>query len=814
MNPARRSTATAVVLSAAGTLLSAVSVTPASAATTCASPVYTRTFYANTAFSGTPKKTDCDSAINQNWGSGAPASGLPKDHFGVRWTVTRDFGSGGPFTLTAATQDGIRVFVDGEREINLWKNVSTTQKKSLKLTLSKGPHTLRVDYINVTGAADVSFAYTPRTSATVDKVKPLTPTGMSVTYDRATGKAKIGWAKNKELDLAGYRVHRRLKGGSFGSRPLATTASTSYTDATVPKTGATYYYEVRAYDKAGNESAGTADQPVTTVDRTPPAAPFVEMDICPDNQPYSAPELVTTAENAADIARYEMQRLDPVTKSWTTVYSGAKGAICDTGYRADGSKVTYRGRARDAAGNWSVYSAATTFTTSDMTPPATAADARVEYRSGVPHLVWSPVDGAASYQVLQYDPATGGYLDALPGTDTGTGTAVRTTMDTDVVPRRQLAVADTYRYAVRSVDRAGNAAAPVEVTLTMADRPEAVPAFRTTANRYGAGVMVEWSSADPWTFGEDRPLLTYRIVRTDKATGASGVVTGCKPNSSQDLPPTDPETYWTWTGDDAPAYAGSRQINGVCWDVSGASETTYDYTVVTIDPYGHESRPGPAATATTPDTQRPAPVGNLTAEQIPLGVRLTWTPPADDDVTGYHVWQSAVDPDTGATVWEANCWTGTSLAKTEILCPTVPDGATHVYRVAATDGTGLVHETDVDAFHTADVSVTLPDTRPPDWTGTEVRESQYPELYVRCGVTVYDKPCGDFTDYRWERWDPATNSWTLFATGKVDDPKFHMDHSVHEDRLGLYYYRAIYTDPAGHEEIRDQRAYGIWDSWL
>lgn len=29
----------------------------------------------------------------------APASGLPKDNFGVRRTVTRDFGSGGPFAL-------------------------------------------------------------------------------------------------------------------------------------------------------------------------------------------------------------------------------------------------------------------------------------------------------------------------------------------------------------------------------------------------------------------------------------------------------------------------------------------------------------------------------------------------------------------------------------------------------------------------------------------------------------------------------------------------------------------------------------------
>ncbi|WP_369260819.1 PA14 domain-containing protein [Streptomyces sp. R35] len=809
MNPARGTTAavsSALVLATAGALLTAVA-TPASAATSCASPVYKRQFFANTTFSGTPKKTDCDSAIDQNWGSGAPASGLPTNNFGVRWTVTRDFGSGGPFTFSAQALDGIRVYLDGTRKIDLWKNVSTTQSKSVKLTVPSGTHTVRVDYVNWTGSAKVKFTYAPRTSASDDTVKPLAPSGAAVTYTGSTGKAKVTWSRNKEMDLAGYRVFRRLKGGTTWTK-LTTTTATSYTD-TPPPTGQTYYYEVRAYDKAGNESSGTADQGVTTVDKTPPAAPFVEMDSCPADQPYAAPELVTTAANAADITLYEMQRLNAATGTWTTVYSGTKGAICDTGYQADGSKVTYRGRARDAAGNWSVYSAATTFTTSDRTPPATTADAHVAYESGVPHLAWSPVAGAASYQVLQYDPATGGYVEAL--TD---GTTTTTTTRTDVVPRQRAAVADTYKYVVRSVDAKGNAAAPVEVALSMADRPEAIPAFETTASRFDEGVMIGWRSADPWTF-DDGPLLTYKIIRTDTATGESTTVDKCKPNSSVDEPLEDPSTSWWWAGDDAPAYAGRKEIHGTCWDVSGASETKYEYRIVTVDPYGHVSQPGQAATATTPDTQRPAPVENLTAEQLPLGVHLTWTPPADDDVTGYYVWQSATDPDTGETVWKKNCWRNSSMAGTEILCPTVPDGTTHVYRVAATDVFGLYDDEGPDFFHTADISVALPDTRPPGWTGTDVREDQYPELYVDCSESSGLGDCSLLTDYRVERWDAATSSYVTLASGQVGvGDAYYMDTTVHEDRLGLYYYRVVYLDAAGTEVVSRSQAYGIWDDWL
>ncbi|MFF1964314.1 fibronectin type III domain-containing protein, partial [Streptomyces sp. NPDC058232] len=149
-------------------------------------------------------------------------------------------------------------------------NVATTVSKTVNVTIPSGKHSLRVDFVNWTGAANVKFAYAPRTSATVDKVKPLVPTGTTVTYSTATTSTKVSWAKNKEMDLAGYRVYRRLKGTSYPAKPIATTTATSYTDTTVPKDGNVYYYEVRAYDKAGNASSGTADLGITTLDRTGP----------------------------------------------------------------------------------------------------------------------------------------------------------------------------------------------------------------------------------------------------------------------------------------------------------------------------------------------------------------------------------------------------------------------------------------------------------------------------------------------------------------------------------------------------------------
>ncbi|WP_416961050.1 fibronectin type III domain-containing protein [Streptomyces sp. Agncl-13] len=501
MNPARRTTAAAagaLVLTTAGGLLAATTA-PASAATTCASPVFKRQFFANTAFSGTAKKTDCDNAIDQTW-TGAPASGLPKDNFGVRWTVTRDFGSGGPFALTGSGLDGIRVYLDGVRKISLWKNVSSTVKKTVNVTVPKGRHTLRVDYANWTGKATVKFAYTPRTSATVDKVKPLAPTAASATYDPATGKARLTWAKNKEMDLAGYRVYRRLKGTSFGSKPLATTTSTSYTDSTLPKTGDTYYYEVRAYDRAARESAGSADQGVTTVDTTAPAAPTgVEDNWAIGN--VTTARLHWDSNPESDLAGYRVYRSTtyPGTVTAANLVSGPT-PIVDSAYADElpttGQAFYYVVTAVDTHGNTSPPSGTAEYWSEDIdtVAPVYAPDdvTAVDGERGVT-LNWSWTadadDDISSFLV---------YRDGV-----GIDNAGESYVDTGIERSTK------HTYWVRAVDRHGNVG-PVSNSVTIdhvGDYTAPGPVTGLTATAAGDGVRLDWDDSTAEDFAD------YRIYR-------------------------------------------------------------------------------------------------------------------------------------------------------------------------------------------------------------------------------------------------------------------------------------------------------------
>ncbi|MFD0316043.1 PA14 domain-containing protein [Streptomyces flavalbus] len=549
-------TAATVVLATVGGLLAAAG--PASAAVTCVSPVFKRTFYANTTFSGTPKRTDCDGVIDQDWGTGAPAvAGMPANYFGVRWAMTRDFGSGGPFQFTASSRDGIRVYVDGVRKVDLWRNVSSTVSKTVNLTIPAGRHSLRVDFVNWTGAANVKFAYAPRTSATVDTVKPLAPTGAAVTYDPATGATRFTWAKNKEMDLAGYKVYRRLKGTSYPAKPLATTTATSYTDTTAPKDGNVYYYEVRAYDKAGNVSSGTADLGVTTVDRTAPAAPKgVE-----GNWAMGSPENVTLywdGNTEPDLAGYHLYRSTsfPVAR---TAGNRLTGAPLTSSYYSGplpqtGDVYYYVATAVDTHGNESAPSGTAMYYSDDHTGPVnTAHNLRAgEDEAGVT-LSWdaSAVSSAdfAGYAV---------YRSAKPRTAGVTGTLVGEhvygTSFTDAAPPPGV----TYYYSVIAVDHEGNGGPPSnEVAVDVAGNTTA-PAAVTglTAVPEENGVALAWDDAS------GSGLDHYLVLRGTRASG---------------------EEAWKYT-----PVSPQRNAEPSFHDTVAADGEQVRYAVIAVDQYGNQ----------------------------------------------------------------------------------------------------------------------------------------------------------------------------------------------------------------------------------
>jgi beta-glucosidase len=108
---------------------------------------------------GEPLVTRVDPKIVFRWDRGAPtdepvargeldaARALEGDSFSVRWTGTLVPLVSGEYELTVTANDGVRLFVDGQKVLEEWSETSVARAVSARVTLEAGrEHDIRLEY--------------------------------------------------------------------------------------------------------------------------------------------------------------------------------------------------------------------------------------------------------------------------------------------------------------------------------------------------------------------------------------------------------------------------------------------------------------------------------------------------------------------------------------------------------------------------------------------------------------------------------------------------------------------------------------------
>jgi len=119
-------------------------------------------YYDNRWFRGSPFRHDVD-AIDFNWGYGSPAPSIPSDGFSVRWTRTAYFNAG-TYRFTASSDDGIRVYVDGQQVVKGGWYDHPTRTFVGEITLKEGEHQIVVEYYENAGLATAKVTWGPASS--------------------------------------------------------------------------------------------------------------------------------------------------------------------------------------------------------------------------------------------------------------------------------------------------------------------------------------------------------------------------------------------------------------------------------------------------------------------------------------------------------------------------------------------------------------------------------------------------------------------------------------------------------------------------
>jgi hypothetical protein len=92
--------------------------------------------------------------VNFTWGTGSPAGVVKPDNFSVRWTGQVLAPVTGSYTFVTVSDDGVRLWVNGQLVINNWTDHAQTTKTSAPIALVAGlKYAVTMEYYEHPGSA-------------------------------------------------------------------------------------------------------------------------------------------------------------------------------------------------------------------------------------------------------------------------------------------------------------------------------------------------------------------------------------------------------------------------------------------------------------------------------------------------------------------------------------------------------------------------------------------------------------------------------------------------------------------------------------
>ncbi|MCX7838410.1 MAG: PA14 domain-containing protein [Anaerolineae bacterium] len=131
-------------------------------------------YFNNSSLTGSAAFTRDDAALNFNWGTTLPGTGITSPNWSARWTTKRAVTLPGYYTVSATADDGVRVWVNDKLLIDEWHDQSPTTYAAMTY-LPSGLHEWRVEYYNRGGIATLAVQITPgAVSSPMQLVAPAT----------------------------------------------------------------------------------------------------------------------------------------------------------------------------------------------------------------------------------------------------------------------------------------------------------------------------------------------------------------------------------------------------------------------------------------------------------------------------------------------------------------------------------------------------------------------------------------------------------------------------------------------------------------
>ena len=157
-----------------------------------------------------------DPAVDFSWGSASPASGIGADTFSVRWTGQVQPQFTGTYTFYTVSDDGVRVWVNGQQIVNNWTNHAPTENSGTIALTAGQRYDIRMEMFENAGGATARLLWSHASVAkqVIPSARLFTaaaPASIAINFQPAASPVPAGY-----LADAGLVFANRGNGRSYG----------------------------------------------------------------------------------------------------------------------------------------------------------------------------------------------------------------------------------------------------------------------------------------------------------------------------------------------------------------------------------------------------------------------------------------------------------------------------------------------------------------------------------------------------------------------------------------------------------------------
>ncbi len=133
-----------------------------------------------------------DATLNFDWKAGSPGAGVQNDYFSAIWTRNENFPSTDSYEFTITLDDGVRVYIDGNRVFDEWFN-GGRRTKTFNASVNQGQHQIRVEFYEATGQAAIAIAWKVKYGGWVGRYYNTTDRSGAIAMKRDDADILFDW---------------------------------------------------------------------------------------------------------------------------------------------------------------------------------------------------------------------------------------------------------------------------------------------------------------------------------------------------------------------------------------------------------------------------------------------------------------------------------------------------------------------------------------------------------------------------------------------------------------------------------------------